>query len=852
MQGKSTIADRVRAVVGSIDSAVDRIASSILWILGIAIGLANIAILLQSLWVPTSEIVIDPNSILHEQGSAYTAPLNFAYRFPIEICDDRNCNSSSSRRLLEDGHPLGPAHSIHADIRVSGGGRFSHWGDHLYFSSSDGSDPRANGRKYVASVTARISPYATLAVWLASIAFIALFRKRLINAFRYRGALPATAAGIAVIGTVVILTIPPLRQPIDFDFLVAVTLHLFVAVLLTTLQWALGAGLARALLPKQSSYAHIVLLGFPLSLAVLAALCAIALLLPKGLIVAFAVIFLCLWPLYRWPMEAASTRDLLRRLPAILLLACAFAFWLAIQWHGPTATLQGHPTGDLTFYASSVAVMSSQPYPLLNLGNEGENFGYFNQLIPALGAAIRPAIDIDGFLFVLTTAGVMSVAGVGIALHAYLTPGRMISLVSPEGLTLMLAILVAGRYPYWIAESPPAAHVVPLTIAVWFWIVKAPAGSPSSPIAIAIALVGSVLTKVAAFATLGPLGLLAVVRDARQLPVSVRVAAMLLALLCGGYAVMMLSWYLLPSILAGGLAPESYVLSTVYGSHLATTWPYILRDIGCVALAAMALAVMPWPYAIAVASGFLIALSFPHAMRINFVCASILLGLAAIDSPARLRRWIVGVIVGLLLMLPAMVLTDPAGPLAGVVWLIIMAGLLWVIFQQQQVSYPKPAWQLRRAVLPLTATVLALVLFGEARGVLPTTRQFGAQDFTPDLRDIWRRVRELTPRDALIFTDQTGREPKLLGGWNTYAFNGERQVYLSNWYQSQELRNNPELRDRRLTINDLILSGKMAPTELSTRQTYSSHFAVVAAGRPAPAGWERVSRNGSYALWRIQ
>lgn len=50
--------------------------------------------------------------------------------------------------LLEDGEPIGPGGSLHADIRKLGGGRFSVWGTALYFSASDNSDPSTNGRSY--------------------------------------------------------------------------------------------------------------------------------------------------------------------------------------------------------------------------------------------------------------------------------------------------------------------------------------------------------------------------------------------------------------------------------------------------------------------------------------------------------------------------------------------------------------------------------------------------------------------------------------------------------------------------------------------------------------------------------
>lgn len=62
--------------------------------------------------------------------------------------DDVVRQQHSSLRLFEDAFELGPAHSLHDDVAVHGRGRFSHWGRHVMFSSSDGSDPRTNGRTY--------------------------------------------------------------------------------------------------------------------------------------------------------------------------------------------------------------------------------------------------------------------------------------------------------------------------------------------------------------------------------------------------------------------------------------------------------------------------------------------------------------------------------------------------------------------------------------------------------------------------------------------------------------------------------------------------------------------------------
>lgn len=75
-----------------------------------------------------------------ESGHCYIAVL------PGYLLSD--LGSHSSLHLFEDDRALGPAHAPHDEIRASGGGRFAHWGPRLYFSASDNTDPRANGRSY--------------------------------------------------------------------------------------------------------------------------------------------------------------------------------------------------------------------------------------------------------------------------------------------------------------------------------------------------------------------------------------------------------------------------------------------------------------------------------------------------------------------------------------------------------------------------------------------------------------------------------------------------------------------------------------------------------------------------------
>ena len=68
--------------------------------------------------------------------------------------DNSNNPFQSTLRLFEGSLELGPAHSLHANIKNLGQGRFSHWaaidgsGEGLHFSASDNTDPRTNGKTY--------------------------------------------------------------------------------------------------------------------------------------------------------------------------------------------------------------------------------------------------------------------------------------------------------------------------------------------------------------------------------------------------------------------------------------------------------------------------------------------------------------------------------------------------------------------------------------------------------------------------------------------------------------------------------------------------------------------------------
>lgn len=103
-----------------------------------------------------SLVVALPPPYGHEAGTAWRAVhiRPFDRQALLPYADDPTVERGRSPVIVyEDGRPLGPAHSNFADISKLGQGRFAYWVGHgLIFSTSDGSDPNDNGRRYFAVV----------------------------------------------------------------------------------------------------------------------------------------------------------------------------------------------------------------------------------------------------------------------------------------------------------------------------------------------------------------------------------------------------------------------------------------------------------------------------------------------------------------------------------------------------------------------------------------------------------------------------------------------------------------------------------------------------------------------------
>lgn len=86
---------------------------------------------------------LDPSEFIYDSGFAWIV------RLPLEIV--HAIDSKETRTLvalIEDGIDLALPQTEHCKIREVGMGTYSHWGGNIWFSSSDNTSPRTNGRCY--------------------------------------------------------------------------------------------------------------------------------------------------------------------------------------------------------------------------------------------------------------------------------------------------------------------------------------------------------------------------------------------------------------------------------------------------------------------------------------------------------------------------------------------------------------------------------------------------------------------------------------------------------------------------------------------------------------------------------
>lgn len=810
---------------------------------------------------PNFQASIANPSIVEEQGAAYVAAVHlesFLYVLPV---DSMAMPEGSKLILFEDGNALGPSHSLHVLIRERGDGRYSHWGNSIIFSTSDNSDPRTNGRVYsIASPTALNTPLRivlTVALVLADLVFYAALRKEILAFLRSRASVILGSLAISVIvitalaafGAFGRLVIAEDGAPADAALAIDVLQHACLGCLISFGFWAAGAGIVRLVLrDNKAGLPQILIPAFPVGLVVLAVLATISLVVPSGRSIALVMWSACLLPLLGWRPRRQDLMAALKAVLGIVPLAILFGIWLGLLWHGPTDTLSGSPSGDLTFYSGAIWSFAERPYPLVDLGYEGGAArGYFNFLFPALGATLFYLPGFDPFLYLLASGGTCYVLLSALMLHLYLADRPQRSAGAFAACILLLSFLVAARYPYWVAESIPVVFVPALVIATWWMAERGKADFRWIIAAMVTGLGGSILSKVTTAAVLVPLGAAGLWKQFRLVRPPIRAVILAIACVFGAYCLAMLSRYLPAYVATADIGPESL---------RSPRWWFVARD-----GAALVLVVLAWriadPFvAVALTAGLAAFLLFSFLFQIEFVCVALVLGLLAFADPERLYRSRVLAVAGFALALPAAVLSDPAGASSGLVWLVSLGGAVLVaILSAIEVRGPYTPLTFRAtaAVAVSAFAVAGFGLAGIARGriIADSGWHLPGQELTPELKDIWSAVRRLTPPDALIFTDQVDETIDLLGGWNTYAFSGQRQIFLSSYYAVMELRKDKARLNQLLSMNEALLRGIKSPADVPTRSRYDTMFAVVSTSRTVPPAWKRIYRNRSYAIFQI-
>jgi hypothetical protein len=137
------------------------IAALRLW-LTLAGGLLALVTVL-TLNTPTLERELAPVEVEPLEGHAYSASIMGLGGFPYsQVSRDRMASPRGSRLVVfEDGKALGPALAPLETIIEAGGGAYSFHKGRIYFSTTDGSDPRTSRHSYWVKAPAQVHPVFT-------------------------------------------------------------------------------------------------------------------------------------------------------------------------------------------------------------------------------------------------------------------------------------------------------------------------------------------------------------------------------------------------------------------------------------------------------------------------------------------------------------------------------------------------------------------------------------------------------------------------------------------------------------------------------------------------------------------
>lgn len=544
---------------------------------------------------------------------------------------------------------------------------------------------------------------------------------------------------------------------------------------------------------------------------------------------------------------------------ALAVSAIVYGVWISIFKHGPTATLEAWTGLDAIFYASAVMVLNEFGWPAPNLNYEGSIPQYFNLLWSGTGAALFGVVPLDPFQYIVasTNSAFAFMSGLGIWLFSRVhQTDQSLKAFGNIGLTaVIIAVLTGTFYVSWIGHSPPMLYVTTLVISFWL-ILKdfRRLGSENNnshrimvfALLAICGLLAPLMTKVVLFGVFVPIIGAAIltdyVKNGRKSQRTLILGSVLVA------ATALIGASLIGLVIS--LDAYSYLRPastgwTYYSSGIPGAWRLILRDISFLLVGLAFIWLRPGLMSVGLLAILTITVFFPSFLFAGAIAACLFIALesSTIQASKPLAQGVL--LFALCLSIPQVVLGDPAGTLIAAGWVIC---LLIPFYLSSHSTLPIA----RLMAVPTTAlSALCVLIIAAASGHLPVKSGYWAPvsnypALTTEMRDIWRTVANCTPRNTLIFTDQTGRTMSLTAYWNTYAQSGQRQVYVAGLGQALDVIGDDERIDTRLSNNAQILSGELSPDAVSTTKVYTS-FAMVSVN-PAPDEWQEIYRNEQYIL----
>jgi len=575
----------------------------------------------------------------------------------------------------------------------------------------------------------------------------------------------------------------------------------------------------------------------------------------------------------------------------IYVLGLAFSAHFGLLWRLPSEIANGTLNlGDLSVYVANYHALKVNIYPLYALGIEGEQSSLpVNQIAAILAFSFDtlPGFEISLFLtssvaffFFLTSCFIFA------QIHRYRDIAGYPPLDVNIKCIIILLLCAATRYPSWIVESPPYAFAFPLGLAIIYLASRGKERVGFLYVLLPLTLVAFAISKIVAvttFSTYVACCLWVKVQETRS-------KAAYTILILGAILVAAFSAFMLmkfgPNFLAfstsADFGPPS--LHTIQSkafpelpdlhhkvlkrlldysgkwlNYFLRVSPSLAMDIGLILLPFCAWRLRSYPLLAATAVGVVLYLTHSFLFNGAGVAAFIVMaGWLLLDLSKRSDNALPTLMLSACLLLYCFLFYDPGLAIFTVIWVVTFGGALALISFQPRASYfisHQRHWTSKigdawRYAVPVT---LLISVFAHAEGDLRfRLRYYGfhPQLVSSKLYDLWVNVRQLTPADALIFTDQTSDEPTRLGGWNDFSLIAERQFYISTW-QASRLRGDSTALHEQLDTNQAVISGKLPPEQLRLRRSYSGYFAAIRSGNAYPETFQLIYDNGEYAIYRL-